>query len=101
MKNTTQQLFKRKWTDPVYKWEIPLVLNRLKEEIKNMMTHMRSVIRAFASRFNILLLSSDGTSFGVSKLKRRLQRLVLFMSKCHIVENHMSRLNYIGWTFAL
>ena len=38
--------------------------------------HTRSLIRAFASRLNILwVLSNDWTSFGVSKLKRRLHRL--------------------------
>ena len=35
--------------------------------------HTRSLIRAFASRLNIL---GDRTSFGVSKLKRKLHRLV-------------------------
>ena len=37
--------------------------------------HTRSLIRAFASRLNILWVFS-WTSFGVSKLKRRLHRLV-------------------------
>ena len=38
--------------------------------------------------------ATDRPSFGVSKLKSRLPRLVLslFMSKCHIVGNLMSRL---------
>ena len=35
-------------------------------------------------------LATERTSFPISKLKRRLQaRLSLFMSKCHIVGNHM------------
>ena len=39
--------------------------------------HTRSLIKAFACRLNILqVLSYWPTSFGVSKLKRRLQRLV-------------------------
>ena len=41
--------------------------------------HRRSLIRAFASRLNILwvfLKATDRTSFGVTKLKSRLQRLV-------------------------
>ena len=38
--------------------------------------HTRSLIRAFASRLSILLLiATDWTPFGVSKLKRRLQKL--------------------------
>ena len=40
--------------------------------------HTHSLIRAFASRLNILMLlnSTDWTSFVVSKLKKRLHRLV-------------------------
>ena len=40
--------------------------------------HMRSLIRAFASRLNILwlLIATDWISFGVSKLKRRLHRII-------------------------
>ena len=38
--------------------------------------HMRSLIRAFASRLSILWLLSYWPPFGASKLKRRLQRLV-------------------------
>ena len=39
--------------------------------------HTRSLIRAFVSRLNIIwMLSTDRTSFGISKLKRRLQRLI-------------------------
>ena len=38
-------------------------------------------------------LATDQTSFEVSKLKKAAQaRLSLFMSKCHIVGNHMSRI---------
>ena len=46
--------------------------------------HMRSLIRDFASRVNIL---KTVKLLEVSKLKWRLHRLV---SKCHIVGNHMS-----------
>ena len=61
--------------------------------------HMRSLIRAFASRWNILWVLSltDRTSFGVSKLNRRLHRLVCVytcQNTTYIVGNHMSRLKY-------
>ena len=43
----------------------------------NQPAHTRSLIRAFASRLNILWpLSADRTSFGVSKLKMKLHGLV-------------------------
>ena len=38
--------------------------------------HTRSLIRAFDSRSDILCLATDRTTFGVSKLKKRLHRLV-------------------------
>ena len=38
--------------------------------------HIRSLIRAFGSCFNILYKATGRTSFGVSKLKRRLHMLV-------------------------
>ena len=60
-----------------------------------------SLIRAFTSHLNNLYCSATvGTAFGVSKLiikncsykEAALARLSLFMSKCHIVGNHMMRL---------
>ena len=57
--------------------------------------HMRSLIRAFASCLNILwILSNWGNiiwSF-LALLVAAQARLSLFMSKCHIYENHMSLL---------
>ena len=42
--------------------------------------------------------ATDRTSFGVSKLNRRMHTvgLSLHLSKCHIVVNHMSRLNPVA-----
>ena len=44
-----------------------------------------------------LRIATDQASFGVSKLKRKLSRLNLHLSKCHIVGNHMSRLHYFEY----
>ena len=72
--------------------------------------HMRSLIRASASRLNILWeLATDWTSFSVSKLKRRLHRLVwvypcqnatLLEITCRgsimmISEKHESKIQYL------
>ena len=46
--------------------------------------HTRSLIRAFASRLNILSLKGGCTGASLS----------LHFSKCHIVGNHMSRLMF-------
>ena len=54
--------------------------------------HMCSLIRAFASGWNILwVLGYLTEQHGISKLKRRLHRLV-----CHIVVNHIPRLILSG-----
>ena len=53
------------------------------------------------SRCLWLEYSTDQTSFGVSKLKKEAAqaRLSLHLSKCHIVENHMTRLIYMFMIF--
>ena len=60
--------------------------------------HMHSLIRAFASCLNILQLLSCSLSsiwsFYADKMTA-LAHLSLFMSKCHIVGNHMWWLNYV------
>ena len=59
--------------------------------------HTHSLIRAFASRLNILWQLSYWPnsiwSFWAEQEAAQAS-LSLFMSKCHIVGNHMSRLNY-------
>ena len=58
--------------------------------------HTRSLIRAFASRLNIQLLLSywPNNTWSFLALQAAAQaRLCLLMSKCHIVGNHVSRLN--------
>ena len=59
--------------------------------------HKRSLIRAFASRLNILgvlsyLQNIIRTFF--DKKEAAQARLSLHLSKCHIVVNHMSRLTW-------
>ena len=56
--------------------------------------HTRSLIRAFASRLNNLWLLNYCPNSIWSYQEAAQARLSLFMSKCHIVGNHMSRLNY-------
>ena len=59
--------------------------------------HRRSLIRAFASRLNILGVLSYWSNifWSLYALKEAAEaRLSLHMSKCHIVGNHMSRLIY-------
>ena len=60
--------------------------------------HMRSLIRAFASRLNILLLLGycPIIIWDFYALKEAVQaRLSLHFSKCHIGGNHMSWLIYV------
>ena len=60
--------------------------------------HMRSLIRAFVSRLNILWLLSYWLNNNVEFLSLQgasQARLSLHLSKCHIVGNHVSRLNYV------
>ena len=60
--------------------------------------HTHSLIRAFASRLNILYVLSYGLNIIWSFLvenEAAQARLSLHLSKCHNVGNHMSRLNYI------
>ena len=53
--------------------------------------HTHSLIRAFASRLNILrLLTKHHLEFLSCKV-----RLSLHLSKCQIVGNHMRRLNFV------
>ena len=59
--------------------------------------HMRSLVRALASRLNILLSVKLLTEHHLEflSLKEAAQAcLSLHLSKCHIVGNHMSRLIY-------
>ena len=69
--------------------------------------NMHSLIRAVASRLNILWLVSywlntikfwsfkgGGGGGGGGAVQRHYNRLILHLSKCHIVGNHMSRLNF-------
>ena len=53
--------------------------------------HTRSLIRAFACRLNIKWVSIKLLSEHNLEFLSLKARLSLFMSKCHIVANHMSR----------
>ena len=96
-----------------FRWHAPYFQIELRHEISNTVVfatskgsdqpaHMRSLIRAFASRLNILWLLGYWPniiwSFYVQKQAAQ-ARLSLRMSKCHIVGNHMSRLIYIMHVF--
>ena len=52
--------------------------------------HTHSLIRVFASRLNILWLL-----YNLELLEAAQALLSIHLSKCHIVGNHMSRLNFV------
>ena len=66
-------------------------------KVSDQPAHTRSLIRAFASRMNNLWLLSycPNSIWSFLAYEEAAQACPsLFMSKCHIVGNHMSRLNY-------
>ena len=99
-----QSIFKKYWTlfvkeKPTEPWhensnDVVCATSKASDQP----VHMRSLIRAFASRLNILWLSIYWLNILCSfyALKGATQiRLSLYLSKCHIVGNHMSRLNLL------
>ena len=59
------------------------------------------MIVAFASRLNIKLLTQQHLEFFLALKEAAHACLSLFMSKCHIVGNLMSRLIYLWFTVLL
>ena len=92
----------RSTTDPVNTWNRAVPWNfqqcgMCDQQGSDQKAHMDSLVRTFASCLYIIRLLSCWSNITKPKLKRRLHsqaHLSLFMSKCHIVGNHVLQLIY-------